>query len=68
LLLTMNMVVASPLDSRVSKCTTQDADKRRACKTDCLLTIGTLAEVCQTGTCVFEYKGPGRVSYLMRWL
>jgi len=52
------------LDTRVSKCTSSDADKRKSCKTDCSLTIETLieVEVCQTGTCVFEFRGPYRVS------
>lgn len=61
--LTVSVTIASPLDPRISKCTTQDAEKRRPCKTDqCLLTIGTLVEVCETGTCVFEFRGPYRVS------
>ena len=60
----VGITAASPLDTRVSKCTSTDADKRKPCKTDCVLKIETLVEVevCQTGTCVLEYRGPGRVS------
>jgi hypothetical protein len=69
LALAASATIAAPalfegLDTRVSKCTSADADKRKPCKTDCVLTIETLmeVEVCQTGTCVLEYRGPGRVS------
>lgn len=62
---------ASPLllNTRVPECTLADAAQYKPCKTDCLITIGTLVEVCQSGTCVTEYRGPGKVglsSYVLR--
>ncbi|KAM0708202.1 hypothetical protein Q7P35_004852 [Cladosporium inversicolor] len=67
LTLTTTAATASPLHLlhlRAPQCTLKDAADHKPCKTDCLITIGSLVQVCQPGVCVAEYRGPNKVRAL----
>jgi hypothetical protein len=67
------VAAAAPLalNAQVPQCTIEDAERGKKCKPfgDCLVEVGSILQICKTGTCVKEYidVGQGRMVRSVLW-